>query len=432
MRKFTRLTSAIAIASLASTGVALSSTSQVQAAGTKTLVIASDLPLDPSDLDSSNSTNNAIALYLKQINYTAGKFKVALKLYNNATDTSSGWDPVQCALNAQSHVANKSEVAVMGPFNSGCAKLEVPILNQAPKGATLIVSNANTSPGLTKPSHEGEPDIYYPTGVRNYARVSTTDDQQGAADAEFLKSKGVKSVYVLNDGQTYGQGVAQSFTAKAKAIGLKVLSTGSVGESWDPNQADYTDIFKKIAPLAPEAIFAAGSYINNGATLIKNKVAILGDNTKVKFMAPDSFTGYSAFVNSPDAQGAYLSIAGISNNLLTKNQPNGVASKFLASYVKAYGNPPVGAYSLYGVAAVQVILAAIAKSDGTRASITKAVFTGVGITIPASQSILGKAIHISTGQAPGGVAAGDSTAIDITIEQVINSQETTLQAWTVQ
>ena len=432
MRKFTRLTSAIAIASLASTGVALSSTSQVQAAGTKTLVIATDLPLDPSDLDSSNSTNNAIALYLKQINYTAGKFKVALKLYNNATDTSNGWDPVQCALNVQSHVANKSEVAVMGPFNSGCAKLEVPILNQAPKGAMLIVSNANTSPGLTKPSHEGEPDIYYPTGVRNYARVSTTDDQQGAADAEFLKSKGVKSVYVLNDGQTYGQGVAQSFTAKAKAIGLKVLSTGSVGESWDPNQADYTDIFKKIAPLAPEAIFAAGSYINNGATLIKNKVAILGDNTKVKFMAPDSFTGYSAFVNSPDAQGAYLSIAGISNNLLTKNQPNGVASKFLASYVKAYGNPPVGAYSLYGVAAVQVILAAIAKSDGTRASITKAVFTGVGITIPASQSILGKAIHISTGQAPGGVAAGDSTAIDITIEQVINSQETTLQAWTVQ
>ena len=432
MRKFTRLTSVIAATSLAVTGVALISSTQVQAAGTKTLVIATDLPLDPSDLDSSNSTNNAIALYLKQINYTAGKFKVALKLYNNATDTSNGWDPVQCALNVQSHVANKSEVAVMGPFNSGCAKLEVPILNQAPKGAMLIVSNANTSPGLTKPSHEGEPDIYYPTGVRNYARVSTTDDQQGAADAEFLKSKGVKSVYVLNDGQTYGQGVAQSFTAKAKAIGLKVLSTGSVGESWDPNQADYTDIFKKIAPLAPEAIFAAGSYINNGATLIKNKVAILGDNTKVKFMAPDSFTGYSAFVNSPDAQGAYLSIAGISNNLLTKNQPNGVASKFLASYVKAYGNPPVGAYSLYGVAAVQVILAAIAKSDGTRASITKAVFTGVGITIPASQSILGKAIHISTGQAPGGVAAGDSTAIDITIEQVINSQETTLQAWTVQ
>ena len=80
MRKFTRLTSVIAATSLAVTGVALISSTQVQAAGTKTLVIATDLPLDPSDLDSSNSTNNAIALYLKQINYTAGKFKVALKL----------------------------------------------------------------------------------------------------------------------------------------------------------------------------------------------------------------------------------------------------------------------------------------------------------------------------------------------------------------
>jgi len=432
MRRFTRVTSIFAIASLSTAGVALSSVPQVQAASTKTLVIATDLPMDPSDLDSSISTNNAIALYLKQINYTAGKFKVALKQYNDATADSSGWDPVQCALNAQAHVANKSEVAVMGPFNSGCAKLEVPILNQAPKGPMLIVSNANTAPGLTKAAHEGEPDIYYPTGQRNYARVSTTDDQQGAADAEFLKSKGVKSVYVLNDGQTYGQGVAQSFTAKAKAIGLKVLSPGLVGDSWDPNQSDYTDLFQKIAPLAPDAIFAAGSYINNGATLIKNKVAVLGDKTKVKFMAPDSFTGFSAFVNAPEAQGAYLSIAGISNSLLTKNQPNGVAAKFLASYVKAYGNPPVGAYSLYGVSSVQVILAAIAKSDGTRSSITKAVFSGAGITIPASQSILGKAIHISTGSGSGGVAAGDSTAIDITIEQVVNNQEVTLQAWTVQ
>lgn len=432
MRKFTRVTSVFAVAFLSVTGIAVSTIPQVQAAGTKTLVIASDLPLDSSDFDASDSTNKAIALYLKQVNYTAGKFKVALKIYNDATDTSSGWDPVQCALNAQAHVANKAEVAVMGPYNSGCSKLEVPILNQAPKGAILAVSNANTSPGLTKAAHEGEPDIYYPTGVRNYARISTTDDQQGAADAEFLKSKGVKSVYVLNDGQTYGQGVAQAFTATAKSIGLKVLSTGAVGESWDPNQSDYTAIFQKIAPLNPEAIFAAGSYINNGATLIKNKVAVLGDNTKVKFMAPDSFTGFSAFVNSPEAQGAYLSIAGLSNNLLTKAQPHGVAAKFLASYVKAYGQPPVGAYALYGVCAIQVILAAIAKSDGTRASITKAVFTGAGITIPASQSILGKAIHISTGQGSGGVAAGDSTAKDITIEQVINNQETTLQAWTVQ
>jgi len=69
-------------------------------------------------------------------------------------------------------------------------------------------------------------------------------------------------------------------------------------------------------------------------------------------------------------------------------------------------------------------LAAIAKSDGTRKGITEAVFTGTGITIPASQSVLGKALHIST-------LTGDTTAKDITVEQIVNGQETTLKAWTV-
>ncbi len=59
----------------------------------------------------------------------------------------------------------------MGTYNSGCAKLEVPVLNQDPNGPMLMVSHANTNPGLTKTWDPGEPDKYYPTGKRNYARV---------------------------------------------------------------------------------------------------------------------------------------------------------------------------------------------------------------------------------------------------------------------
>ncbi len=295
----------------------------------------------------------------------------------------------------------------------------------------MIVSNSNTNPGLTKVWGAGEPNIYYPTGVRNYARTATTDDQQGAADAEFLKSKGVKSVYVITDTQTYGSGVAQSFTAKAKAIGLKVLSTGSIGEGWDPKQSDYLALFQKIQVLAPDAIFAGGNYSNNGAALIRDKVAVLGDNTKIKFMAPDGFSGYPAFLSAPEAQGAYLSFVGLSSALITRSQPDGFTAKFLASYLSAYGKSAVGSYTLYGASALQVILAAIAKSDGTRKGVNDAVFSGSGVSIPASKSILGQALHISTGGAREVVAAGDTTARAIMIEQVENSQEVTLQAWVV-
>jgi len=412
------------VASVAMVATALVAGTSAADAATKVLTISTDLPLQGSSFDSNDSTNKAIALYLKQIKYKAGKYTVKLKIYDNATAAAGSWDPAKCAANAQAHVANKSEVAVMGTYNSGCAMVMIPILNQAPGGAMTMVSDANTNPGLTKAWDPGTPDMYYPTGVRNYARVCTTDDVQGAAAAQFAKSIGVKSVYVLNDTQTYGQGVAQAFTSEAKKQGMKVLSSGPYGEGWDAKQSDYTALFTKIKALNPDMIYVGGIFDNNGGQLMKDKVAVLGDNTAVKFMAPDGFTGYPEFNSMPEAAGAYLSFAGLSSDLLKKIAPKGAGVKFIAAYKKAYKKDPVGSYPIYGVAAVQVILAAIAKSDGTRKGVTNAIFSGSGISIPAGISVLGKKLTIST-------LTGDTLAKDVTIEVVKGGQETTVKAQTV-
>jgi branched-chain amino acid transport system substrate-binding protein len=422
MKKSYRAIGVVAALSLAATGL-VAGTTAAQAA-TKVLTISTDLPLQGSSFDSNDSTNKAIALYLKQVKYKAGKYTVKLKLYDNATAAKGSWDDAKCAANAQAHVANKSEVAVMGTYNSGCAKIIVPILNQAPGGAMTMISNANTNPGLTKSWNPGEPDVYYPTGVRNYARVCTTDDVQGSAAAQFAKSIGIKSVYVLNDTQTYGQGVAQAFTTEANKQGIKVLSSGAYGEGWDAKQTDYTALFTKIKALKPDMVYVGGIFDNNGGQLVKDKVAVLGDNTAVKFMGPDGFTGYPDLNKMPEADGMYLSFAGLSSDLLAKIDPKGAGAKFVASYKKAYGKEPVGSYPVYGVAAVQVILAAIAKSDGTRKGVTNAIFSGSGITIPAKTSVLGKALTIST-------LSGDTLAKDVTIEVIKGGEETTLKAQTV-
>ena len=421
MKKRYRVLSVAATVSMVVAGLAVV---PVATNAATVLTISTDLPLQGSSFDSNDSTNKAIALYLKQIKYKAGKYTVKLKVYDNATAAKGGWDDAKCAANAQAHVANKSEVAVMGTYNSGCAKIIVPILNQAPGGAMTMVSNANTNPGLTKTWDPGEPDIFYPKGVRNYARVCTTDDVQGAAAAQFAKSIGIKSVYVLNDTQTYGQGVAQAFTKEAKKIGLTVLSSGAYGEGWDAKQSSYEAMFTKIAALKPDMVYIGGIFDNNGGQLMKDKVKVLGNNTVVKVMAPDGFTGYPDFNSMPEADGAYLSFAGLSTELLLKNSPNGAGAKFIKAYKTAYKKDPVGSYPIYGVAAVQVILAALAKSDGTRKGVTNAIFSGAGITIPANQSVLGKALTIST-------LTGDTLAKDITIEVVKGGQETTVKAWTV-
>jgi branched-chain amino acid transport system substrate-binding protein len=423
MTKLNRFVSVVAAAGLAATALVAGTITQADAA-TKTLVISSDLPLQGSAFDSNDSTNKAIELYLKSIGYKAGKYTVSFKKYDNATAAAGSWDAAKCAANAQAHVANKAEVAVMGTYNSGCAKIIVPVLNQDPKGPMLMVSDANTNPGLTKAWNAGEPDVYYPNGVRNYARVCTTDDNQGSAAAQFAASVGVKSVYVLNDTQTYGQGVAQAFTTEAKKLKLNVLSSGATGEGWDAKQSDYTALFTKIKALNPDMVYVGGIFDNNGGQLVKDKVAVLGDNTKVKFMGPDGFTGYPDLNKMPEAQGMYLSFAGLSTDLLLANDPMGAGATFVKAYKKAYGKDPVGSYPIYGVAAVQVILAAIAKSDGTRKGVNNAVFSGAGISIPAKQSVLGKELRIST-------LSGDTLAKDITIEVIKNNDETTLKAWTV-
>jgi branched-chain amino acid transport system substrate-binding protein len=343
-----------------------------------------------------------------------------LKTYDDATAAAGKWDEAACAKNATDHVANEGEVAVMGTFNSGCAKIEVPTLNQDSTGPMLMVSHANTNVGLTKKWDTGEPEKYYPSGNRNYARVVTTDDYQGQAAASFASQDiKAKKAFVLNDNQTYGLGVAKSFATSAKAAGIEIVGE----QSWDAKQPNYTALFQAVKASGADLVYLGGIYDNNGGQLVKDKVAILGDNEKVRLFAPDGFTGYPDLLKLPEAAGMNLTFAGLSQDQLVKSGGAGV--KLLDAYKAKYGKTPNGSYPLYGVAATQVILAAIAKSDGTRKGVTAAVLSGEGITIPKAESVTGKEIKIDP-------ATGDTTAKDITVEVVKGGAETFVKAESVE
>ncbi|MDQ1290204.1 MAG: branched-chain amino acid transport system substrate-binding protein [Actinomycetota bacterium] len=408
------------VALLAVVGLALTACSGGSAgnsgSGGRTLIISSDLPLLGSSKDASESTNNAIRLYLEQVGNKAGKYNVKFETYDDSTTTTGKWESGKCQQNATAHVQKKDEVAVMGTYNSGCAKIILPILNQAPDGPMLMVSHANTNPGLTKTWEKGEPEKFYPKGTRNYARVVTTDDIQGQAAAKFMvESLGVRKVYILNDNETYGQGVAKQFEESAKAAGVTVLGN----ESWEAKATNYVALFQKIKASGAEAVYLGGIFDSNGGQLIKDKVAVLGKNSVVKFMAPDGFTGYPTLTKLAEAQGMYLTFPGLTTSELRSS--GGTGAKLLDAYKVKHGTDPVSNYALYGVAGVQVILAAIEKSDGTRRSITEQVFSGDGITIPANLSVLGKEMKIDP-------KSGDVNVKDITVEVVKGSKEVPLKS----
>ena len=234
--------------------------------GSAQYIIASDLPLQGAIRHQTLQISRAILWELQQKGWKAGALNIGYQSCDDSTAQSAGWDSGKCATNARLYASNRSVIGVVGTFNSGCAKIEVPILNRAHPGPLAMVSPANTNPGLTKHWDPGEPQKYYPTGVRNYARVVATDDFQGPADAMWSQSLGYKKVYVLNDKQTYGFGVATTYKNAAVKLGIKVVGF----KGWDAKQASYESLANLIKASGAQAVFLGGIVCNNGVKVLND------------------------------------------------------------------------------------------------------------------------------------------------------------------
>jgi len=337
--------------------------------GSPDYIIASDLPLQGAIRKQTVQISRSILWALAEAGYKAGSMKIGYQSCDDSTAQTGGWDSAKCATNGRLYAQNRSVIGVVGTFNSGCAKIIVPILNRANPGPVAMISPANTNVGLTQKWDPGEPQKYYPTGKRNYARVVARDDIQGPADAEFAKAQGYKSVYVLNDKQTYGFGVAKLYANAAKKLGIKVAGF----KGWDAKQSSYEALANAIKKSGAQAVFLGGIACNNGAKLMQDIKAV---NPKIHLTMPDGFSDPSA--NGAVANGAFISVAGQPPNNL-----KGAGAVFVKSFGKQIGATP-NPYAAYGAQAMQLMLKAVAAGGGDRAKTTASIF---GTTI--SNGILG-------------------------------------------
>jgi branched-chain amino acid transport system substrate-binding protein len=247
----------------------------------------------------------------------------------------------------------------------------------------------------------GEPGKYYPTGKRNYARVVAADDYQGAADAVLTKTLGVKKVFILNDKEAYGLGVATNYRNAAKKLGLKIVGF----TAWDGKASSYEALAVKVKASGAQGVFLGGLICENGGKLIKDLKA--GTAAGTKLITPDGFTPVSAVVQGAgtSAEGAFVSVAGLPNSAL-----KGAGKAFVKAFTKADHRAP-DPYAVYAAQAAEVAVAAIAQSNGTRADIAKQIFK-----LNLKGSILG---NVSFN------ANGDVTSNPVTIYRVKGGKSTT-------
>jgi branched-chain amino acid transport system substrate-binding protein len=336
-------------------------------AGEPQFLIVSDLPVRGANVRAfSLASRAAIRFMLDRRGFKAGKYWVGYQACDDSSPQAAAGDFGKCASNAKAYAADKSVVGVVGTWNSSCAAVEIPILNQAPRGPLALISPSNTSVGLTHAgaaTEPGEPGRYYPTGKRNFVRIISADDAQGTADALLAKQLGVRSVFVLNDRESYGTTVASPFATAARKFGLRIAGT----DSWDVGQSKFHVLAQKVARSGATGVFVGGFACPSCGVLIKELRAALGQRGVI--IAPDGFSDIPSVVKAAGVaatEGLYVSIPGLPTSSLSALGRQ-IAGKFGPSHPGS-GGPP------YAAQAVDVLLQAIAASDGTRASVTEHLF----------------------------------------------------------
>jgi branched-chain amino acid transport system substrate-binding protein len=340
---------------------------QYGGSGSPQALIVSDLPLQGDSRRRSLQMNDAIRLVLEGADWRAGGRSVGFQACDDSLADTGLWSKAQCQSNARAYAANPSVLGVIGTYNSGCAEAMIPILGQAPNGGLAMISPGNTLICLTQSSPscgKGEPKSLYPAR-RNYARVVPNDAYQGAGLASFARTQEVSRAFVLyaaNDPTSLGQ--AKTFRGAAHKLGIEIAGF----RSWNPNSAGYTGLMNSVGSKAPDAILLAGLTEENGAQLIKDKVAVLGPNAgPIKLLAPDGFAQQSTIdLAGTASKGMFVSVPGLVPQDLSG------PGKQLVSQLQKKVSGPVELFAPYAGQAASVLLGAIAQS-GERGGVIDAV-----------------------------------------------------------
>ena len=325
-------------------------------------LIASDLPRlafgTPSL--SARQMSQAVELVLEQRGFRAGPYTIGYQACDDSSRAVGESDPKRCTANARAFAADASLLALVGAYNSFCTGLELPITNASPSGPLATVSPSNTYVGLTA-SGPGttalEPDQYYPTGLRSFVRLAGNDQAQGSADAMLARRLGLHRVYLLDDGS--GTAVADTTYTGRALIRLGVNVVGRA--TWNPDDAEFGALVQKVADASPDGIYVSGPL--RAVELIGDLRAALGRD--VTFFAPDNVGDAEVFYGRPPTTGLYMSAYGVPLDRL-----EAAGKRFLAGFEHRYGRPAETIDVVKAAQAAEIVLDAIARSDGTRASVT--------------------------------------------------------------
>lgn len=308
----------------------------------------------------------ASEMCLEDFGLAAGGFAIEYEALDDGIAANEGrWDPGKETENANTAINDEDAMVYLGTYNSGAAAISIPIMNEA---GLAMISFANTYPGLTKSvegaTEEGEPDLYYPTGTRNYMRVCPADEIQGGAGARWaVRDNGNTRAYVLHDNSLYGQGVANIFASVFEEEGGTLLGF----EGYDFRAGDYQSLMTSIAASGddgggPDIVYVGATIDNNAAKVLQDMRGVMSAED-VTFMGPDGLNTQTLVQGAAgSAEGAYITFGGYSADKLIEQ--GGPGADFATRVRERLGlgeTDQPDSYAVYAYESMVVVLDAIER-----------------------------------------------------------------------
>ncbi|MBF6589064.1 MAG: branched-chain amino acid ABC transporter substrate-binding protein [Ktedonobacterales bacterium] len=357
------------------------------AAGTsvnKNLKIATDFPVSGGDASATLPAQYAVNLAVDQNKDLGNGY--TLSVVNKDDEGASGADPSVGEANVQQLVNDAQVMAIVGPFNSGVAKKEIPVVN----AATLVeISPTNTNPGLTLQQYADANNIdfskLHPAGKPNsYFRIPANDVVQGKADATIALSPSpglsAKTAFVVDDNSTYGKGLGDFFSDAFKAGGGTIVGTRASITS--DQVANLPQLATTIKASNADVVFYGGVTSQGGPVLKKDLVAI---GYKKPMVGGDGIAADPGFIKTAGlaAVGTIGTVAAPDTSTLTSTAAQDFKAKYTA-FVAGKPNNDLLPYSAQAYDAAMIEITAIKNLIAANKAVTRAAVRDqvAGISYP--------------------------------------------------
>jgi branched-chain amino acid transport system substrate-binding protein len=350
------------------------------------LAIYSSLPLQGPSAQISQQIVDGEKLALSQAGGRVGPFKIAYSSLDdsNPTGATGQWSPGVTASDAKTAAQDTSTIAYIGELDSAATAVSLPLINAA---GIPQISPASPYVGLVEPLDAGqdEPERFYPSGRRTFARLQAGDPVQARAAAQVLRAMGAHKLYVIDDQDPFAMPLAQLVATETAATGIVTAGHDSLSLSLG---ALYKGEVEKIAQSGADAVFFSGHGTPAAASLWRQ---LYEADPHLLLL------GSTATADGPFASqlGSAAGTPYLLSPVLAPSQYPPAAQRVFAAYRREFGEAANG-YALYGYEAMSLVLAAI-RAAGARGNDRQAVAAHL-LSTHDRDSVLGRYSIIPDGE----------------------------------